>query len=295
MRVNFNGVVVDEADAAISVFDQGFLYGDGCYETIGVWRGRLIDLDPHLERLRVSARYLRIPLPVDLPEIRRRVIAIAAVNEVDRFESAAVRIMLTRGIGSGVLSASALAGPATLVIFARSSSANRRLEDAAPMSVPVLSAVTSTFVRASPLSLDPRIKSLNYQTSVLAGIEARERGAEVALLRDAGGYLSEGNVSNVFAVRGGRVQVPELGNGLAGVTRQSVIEALRAEGIPVDEMRMTTYDLIAAEEVFVTASSMNICAIGSVDSVSIDAPGPVTRAAAIATANRMRSLGTPIV
>jgi branched-chain amino acid aminotransferase len=271
-----NGGFVEDEDAKVSVTDRGFLYGDGCYESVGVWKGRLLHLDEHVERLYRSAKMLRIALPLEPTDLRDVLLQTAARNGMDVSEGGYLRPVVSRGGGPLGLGNSHLAGPTTLVIIPAPGVPGAEGSLSAPPRV--LRAAISSHTRAWSSTFDPRIKTLNYLPSVLAALEAKQRGADVGILRNVNGYIAETSGTNIFCVRDEELLVPAEADALAGVTRGNVIHVARQLGYDVRERNLTAYDLCCSDEVFVTAASVGLHAIGSVDGIDLaqPLPGPVT-------------------
>jgi branched-chain amino acid aminotransferase len=291
MWVYLDGAFVEEAEAKISVTDHSFLYGDGCFEGIGVFEGRIVHLDEHVERFYRSARMLRIPVPVPPPELRSLILETASRNGMDSAPQGYLRPLLSRGAGPLGLKWTVKIERPTLVIIPQFG--DRRIGYGGEMEV--VSAVITIAVRASANALDPRIKSNNYLTSIMAFMEAHDRGAEVGILRDERGFLSEGHAMNLFCVRGGTVFAPMESAALGGITRSNVLDVARELGIPVVETDLTAYDAICADEVFVTSSLEGVAAVGSVDGRRYEpVPGPITREVRTAYVNRAVVGATPV-
>jgi len=287
-----NGRFVEDEDAKISVTDHSFLYGDGCFEGIGVCDGRVLHLDEHVTRLFKSARLLRIEVPVSWADLRALILETAARNGMDRRPMGYLRPLLSRGAGPLGLKYSNKLGPATLVIIPQLG--DRRI--AYTGEIEILSAVFSTYQRPGPTSIDARIKANNYLTYIMAFLEAQDRGADIAILRDSAGYVAEGHAMNIFCVHDGRVYVPHESLALAGITRRNVIATARHVGYECIETNLTRYDLVAADEMFVTSSLEAITAIGSIDGAPLPAPmpGPVTTVIRAAYVKAALDAGTAV-
>src|SRR6202048_816316 len=287
-----NGRFVEDDDAKVSVTDRSFLYGDVCFEGIGVCEGRVLHLDEHVTRLFKSARLLRMQVPVGWAELRVLIIETAARNGMDKSPMGYLRPLLSRGAGPLGLKYSNKLGPATLVIIPQLG--DRRIAFTGDMEI--LSAVFSSYQRPGAGSLDARIKANNYLTYILAFLEAQDRGADVAILRDPNGYVAEGHAMNIFCVHDGRLYVPQESLALAGITRRNVIATARRIGCECIETNLTRYDLVAADEVFVTSSLEAIAGIGSIDGEPLPAPipGAVTTAGRAAYVESALETGTPI-
>lgn len=274
MWIYIDGEFVEEADATVSVSDHSFLYGDGCFEGIGVFDSKILHLDEHVERLYRSARMLRIDVPVPPAELRSLILETASRNGMDERPMGYLRPLVSRGMGPLGLKWTVTIEPATLVIIPQFG--DRRIGYGGEMDV--LTTVVTSVVAASSATLDPRIKSNNYLPSILACLEAHDRGADVGILRDERGFLSEGHAMNLFCIRDGRILSPPESVALAGITRKNVLAVARALGIECAEQDLTAYDLVCADEAFVTSSLEGVAAIASVDGRELErCPGPLTR------------------
>lgn len=252
-KVFLNGRIVPAARAAIPIDDHGFLYGDGVYETVRVYRGRAFLLNEHLRRLDRSLKGLRLRPPMALAAIGRAVVKTVAAN---RLAEAVVRVTLTRGPGPRGLDPALCRRP-TLLITA----VPVRMPPPALYRAGVTAAVVS-IRRNSPAALPPQIKSISCLNGVLAKMEASRRGAFEAILLAEDGGIAEGTVSNIFAVRGREVSTPRLdGKLLPGVTRDLVLKLARQAGLRVRERRLTPADLLSSDEAFLTSSVMEILPI----------------------------------
>lgn len=268
-----DGEWVAEERARVPVSDHGFLYGDACFEGIAVCMGRVLHLDEHVERLLMSARALRITPPVGAEELRALLLEAAVRNGMAQSPSGYLRPIISRGAGPLGVSWSDRLGPARLTIIPQRSERAVAFTGA----IHVLDAAVTRQRRADPIAVDPRIKSNNYLPSILAFLDARARGADVAILCDERGHVSEGHAMNVFCLRQGRLRTPPATSALEGITRRHVIETARRLGHDCREEPFTPYDLLCAEEAFVTSSLDGLAALGSVDGMRLAAPGPVTR------------------
>lgn len=286
-----NGRFVEDDDAKVSVTDRSFLYGDGCFEGIGVCEGRVLHLDEHVARLMISARMLRMTVPVSPTKLRDLILETASRNGMTGNKMGYLRPLLSRGAGPLGLKFSNKLGPAALVIIPQT---DRRIAFTGEMDI--FTAAFSSYQRPGAGSLDARIKANNYLTYILAFLEAQDRGADIAIVRDPDGYVSEGHGMNLFCVSNGRVLIPHESMALAGITRKNVIITARKEGIECIETRLTRYDLCAADEVFITSSLEAVSAIRSIDGAAIPqpAPGPVTRAIRNAYVKMALETGTPV-
>jgi len=250
MKIWFNGGLCEESQARVSVIDHGFLYGDGVYETLRVHRGRPLFLREHLARLRSSCRLIRLPLPWPGSLLARRARKTLLAN---RLEEAVLRMNVSRGPGPVGFDTRDCKTP-TLVMM------ERPLPDYPPalFKQGVTAAVVKTR-RNHPLCLPPEAKSTNCLNGILAKQEAVRLGAFEGILLNLSGFVAEGTVSNVFAVRAGRLLTPHRSCGLlAGVTRNVIIRLARKEGIVVREVEMTLSEFARSSEVFLTNSLFGV-------------------------------------
>ena len=261
----------DAANATVSVLDHGLLYGDGVFEGIRFYAATPFLLAAHLRRLRASARCLMIDVPqgdAELTELCAH--AIARFGQADGY----LRLIVTRGRGLLGVSAHSCERPTTILIAASLQLYPPELYERG------VDVITSSLRRASPDSVPPQIKSLNYLTSVLASVQARSQGAHEALLLNAAGEICECTADNVFLVRDGCVITPAAAAGaLEGITRAHVIELLRNDGIAVVERTVVIADAWTADEAFLTGTGAEVVPIASIDRRALAAAGPVTRRA----------------
>jgi branched-chain amino acid aminotransferase len=267
---SIDGNVVPEAEARVSVLDNGFIFGDSVYETLRTYRGRPFLLDRHLARLRRSAGRLGFQIPPGDDALTRRVDELLARSG---HSESTLRIVVSRGVGDVSYHFDRVKGP-TVVIIAKV------LEPFPPSTYTDGIGVAVASVRRNhPESLDPAIKSSNLLNNILAVREAQARGADEAILLNHAGEVAEGASSNLFVVRGTEVRTPPLDAGiLAGITRDLVLEIGPGAGVPVREARISVADLFGADEAFVTSSLRELAPVTTVDGrpVGSGRPGPVT-------------------
>jgi len=288
MKVWIDGAVVDGSQARIPVTDHGFLYGDGIFEGIRLYNRRIFRFDDHLARLAVGARCLALTIPGGIEAVRRIVIDTARAHGRD---DAYLRLIVSRGEGSLGVDPTTCKDPRIVCI---ADQVRLYPEEKVQSGIAL---VTSSLRRPAPDVLDPRVKSLNYLNSALAKLEARRQGADEALLLNGAGRVVEASVANVFAVRAGRLLTPPASDGaLEGLTRATVLELAGEQRVPAEERSLGRFDLIAAEEVFLTGSGAGIVAVGSLDGIAVGkgGPGPITRRICQAFERYVRSTGTPI-
>lgn len=245
--IRINMQTVDTADACISVLDHGFLFGDSIYEVVRTINGSLFAWDEHLRRLRNSAERLGYKLPWSDMELT---LEIEKVVEVAPWEEESyIRIIVTRGVGRLELSPETCDSPTLIVIAKKLPIVPDELYEKG-----IVLCLTE-IRRNSRLAMDPAIKSGNYLNNVLAMIEAREKGADDAVMLNENGFLTESTTSNFFIVKDGVLKTPSLDCGiLAGITREYLLDAVRRKGIPVEETELTVDDLRHADEVFITGT-----------------------------------------
>ncbi len=272
MLVYLNGKFVPKEDAKVSVFDHGYLYGDGIYETLRAYKGVLFHLDRHLVRLKHSADSIFLKLPLPLDKIG------AALNDAvkaNKLSDAYVRIQISRGTGEIGLDPALCPEPTTVIVA-------KPFKDypAEHYERGVSLAVVKTR-RNHPLALSPSIKGTNFLNNILAKIESLRAGAYEAVMLNWEGYVAEGTISNIFFVKAGVLYTPSLETGiLEGVTRGLVLELARKERIEAREALIRAEELLAADECFITNTTVEVMPVTSVDNRAVGngKPGPATAA-----------------
>ena len=270
--VSVNGRITDATAATIPVFDHGFLYGEGVYETLRTYARAPFLFDRHTRRLRQSAALMSLPVPFDdaalLADIRRTMAAHAGLDE------AYIRVLLTRGVGELSYNPTACPEPTTVIIVKPfPAPPARTFSDGIRVSL-------VSVRRNHPLALNPMIKSNNLLNNALAMQEALKSGADEALMRNQAGDLVECSQSNFFVVRKDGIATPPLSAGLLpGITREFVMELADELGIPAREERLTPDDLRQADEAFITGTTREVTPVVRVDDLSIGqgTPGPITQ------------------
>ncbi len=261
-----DGQLLKPAEARISVFDHGLLYGDGIFEGIRFYNGQPFMLAEHLIRLNDSARALAITIPysdAQLGEAIKQVISTA--NSRDGY----LRLVITRGVGSLGIDPASCQHPSTIIIaspLAMVSAQTRRQG---------LKLIIAGIRRMAVDVLDARIKSLNYLNNILARMQANTAGADEAVLLNAAGYIAEGSADNIFIVKNDCLYTPPVSEGaLAGVTRHIVMQLAAASGITVKEERLAPYDLYTADECFLTGTGAELLPVREIDGRTMQAcPG----------------------
>ena len=270
MKIYIDGKYFDEKNARVSVLDHGFLYGDGVFEGIRSYNGRLFRLSEHIDRLFCSAKAILLAIPMARQEIQ---LAVLATCRRDRMRDGYVRLVVTRGPGSLGLNPSHCKHPSVIVIAGKIQLYPAELYQRG------LKIITVPTTRNLNSALDPAIKSLNYLNNILAKIEAQNGGCDEAIMLNAQGYVAECTGDNIFMVKGGRLFTPPLSAGaLHGITRGVVLELARENGIAVSESNLTRYDLFNADECFLTGTGAEIIPAVQIDgrTVGDGKPGPVT-------------------
>ena len=261
MTVSIDGKIVTAEGAKISVLDHGLLYGDGLFEGIRVRAGRIFRLDQHLARLRIGARVLGLDLPFEAEPLARIIReAVSAFGQREAY----VRLLVTRGEGPLGVDPTLCKKPTVVCIVAQIGlfDAEQRARG--------LAMITSSYRRPNPDVLDVAVKTLNYLGSVLAKQEAKQRGADEALLLNQSGRVSEAAVANVFAVRERALFTPPALDGcLEGINRRAVLEIAADCGFTVAERSLSRRDLLAADEVFLTGSGAGVIGVRSLDERAI--------------------------
>ena len=288
MKVWIDGAIVDGADAKISVFDHGFLYGDGVFEGMRAYNGRMFRLDDHMRRLGISMRAIGLETPGGTAAIRDIVLeTVASAGANDAY----IRLLVTRGQGPLGVDPTTCADPRVICIV---DTVELFPADKAARGIDL---VTASLRRPGADVLDPRVKSLNYLNNVMAKLEARRHGVDDALLLNATGNVTEATGANIFAVCRGVLTTPLGTDGvLEGITRMTVLELAEKLGIPARERTMGRIDLLGASEAFLTGSGARIVPVRSLDTQQIGetVPGPVTLRLRDAFFEFARANGTPV-
>jgi branched-chain amino acid aminotransferase len=258
MQVYLNGKIVPSKEALVSVFDHGFLYGDGIYETMRVYDRVIFMLDEHLQRLYRSASLIGLTIPLDADGLK---IAIYETLIANALRNAYVRLTISRGQGELGLDPDLCLQPTVAIIAQELREYPKAYYDKG------ISLIIPNTRRNLKEAINPRIKSLNFLNNILAKIEAKKQGAYEAVMLNARGRLTEGTICNLFFYRDGVVCTPSVACGiLDGITRGIVIELAGREGLNVSEGAFTRGDLYSAEEVFVTNTTMEVMPVSKVDS-----------------------------
>ncbi len=263
-----NGNIVPASQAKISVFDHGFLYGDGIFEGVRFYNQKAFRLPLHLKRLNRSATALQITVPLTTEELEQ---AVATIIDASPLAEGYLRIVITRGIGPLGINPATCQQPNVIILADQLQIVT---EEQRSQGVRAIIAATR---RLSPDRLDPRIKSLNYLNSILARMEANYAGVEEAILLNDRGCVAEGTADNLFILRDGELLTPPVTEGaLAGITRATVLELATVEGISTRESVLTPYDLYTADECFLTGTGAKLIPVREIDGRKIQScPGNV--------------------
>ncbi len=271
MKIYLDGKFVDEADAKVSVFDHGLLYGDGCFEGIRLYGGNVFRLEEHLERLEYSGKALLLALPLSRKELSWVVCETCRQNNLT---DAYIRLVVTRGVGDLGLAPWLCPKPTVFCIASKISLYPKEHYDNG------LAIVTVPTRRINPAALPPTIKSLNYVNNILGKIEAKQFGALEAIMLNDQGYVAECTADNVFIVHKGEIITPGASQGaLKGITRGAMFDLAKQIGVPIRESNMTRYDVWCADECFLTGTGAEVIPVVKLDGREIGTgkPGPITQ------------------
>lgn len=265
-----NDRFVKKEEAVVSVYDHGFLYGDGVFEGIRMYSGNVFRLDDHIKRLYESAHSITLKIPYDQEELKQLIIETLRKNE---FQDAYIRVVISRGVGDLGLSPFTCKHPGVIIIAEPLALFPKELYESGIEVVSVASRRNRSDV------LDPKVKSLNYLNNILVKIEASLAGASEALMMNDQGYVAEGSGDNIFIVKDNVIKTPPGYVGtLDGITRNVIIELAKQLGFEIREDVFTRHDVYIADEVFLTGTAAEVIAVVKVDGRNIadGKPGPVT-------------------
>jgi len=289
MKIYLDGKFVDQKNAKISVFDHGLLYGDGVFEGIRAYHGRVFKLKEHIERLFYSAKAILLTIPMSHKEICEATVKACKMNKVyDGY----IRLVVTRGVGNLGLSPWNCVKPSVFIIADKIQLYPKEYYDKG------LTIATVATRRMSPAALNPSIKSLNYLNNILAKIEARQCGCEEAIMLNNEGYVAECTGDNIFLVNKGKIFTPLSSAGaLKGITRDVIFDLAVHFNIEMVESQLTRYDVYNADEMFITGTAAEIVPVTKVDMRQIGSgkPGTVTKKMIAAFKELTKVEGEPIV
>ena len=288
LKIHIDGKLYDEADAKISVFDHGLLYGDGVFEGIRFYNGRVFRLDEHIDRLFDSAKAIHLTIPANPDEVIEAVLSTIRANEL---EDGYIRLVVTRGAGGLGLSPY-LCKKASLIVIASKISLypEEKYREG-------LTLVTCSTRRPTPGSLSPAVKSLNYLNNVMAKVEAIAGGGEEGVMLNEQGFVAECTGDNIFVIKNGAISTPPVSAGsLDGITRKVVIGLAEELGHTISEPQLTRYELYTADEVFLTGTAAEVVPVAKYDEriIGDGKPGPITLRMMEAFSRLTQNSGTPI-
>lgn len=271
LKIWIDGELKDTADAKISVYDHGLLYGDGVFEGIRLYAGKIFEPDAHMRRLYDSAKAIRLTIPMTPAQM---LAAIEQTAKANNFTDCYVRAVVTRGVGYLGLNPNRCPKPSVFIIT-----------DLIELYPPELyqkgmPVITASVIRNHPNALSPRIKSLNYLNNILAKIEAADAGVPEAIVLNHEGNVAECTADNIFIVQNGQVLTPRVTDGiLEGITRAVILRLCAKLGIPAAEKTIQRHDVYIADECFLTGTGAEVIAVTKVDGRPIGSgdPGPITK------------------
>ena len=271
MKIFIDGKYLDERSAKISVFDHGLLYGDGVFEGIRAYHGRVFKLKEHIDRLFYSAKAILLEVPLSHSALMKATIETCRANKL---RDGYIRLIVTRGVGNLGLNPRNCKKPSVIII------ADKIQVYPAELYARGMAIVTVPTVRNLHSALNPAIKSLNYLNNILAKIEANNAGVEEAVMLNSEGFVAECTADNLFIMKNGEMSTPPLSAGaLYGITRQTVIELAKEAGLKISEPNLTRYDLFNADECFLTGTGAEIMPVIKIDGrvIGDGKPGRLTR------------------
>ena len=270
MKIFIDGKLCSERDAKISVFDHGLLYGDGVFEGIRAYNGRVFKLKEHIDRLFYSAKAILLEIPLTHAQMMKATVDTIRANKL---RDCYIRLIVTRGIGTLGLNPRNCKRPSVIII------AGKIQVYPAELYARGMDIVTVPTVRNLHSAVNPAIKSLNYLNNILAKIEANNAGVEEAIMLNSEGFVSECTADNLFIIKNGALFTPPNSAGaLYGITRGTVMELAEQLGVKVSEPNLTRYDLFNADECFLTGTGAEVIAVTKIDGREIGSgkPGPIT-------------------
>ncbi|HON35638.1 MAG TPA: branched-chain-amino-acid transaminase [Methanothrix sp.] len=285
--IYLDGEFVPAERAAVSVFDHGFLYGDGVFEGIRAYEGRVFRLEDHVRRLFDSAQAIMLSIPLSQEEMA---LAIRETLRKNNLRDAYVRPIVSRGYGDLGLDPLKCKKPTVIIIAVEWGAMYGNLYEVG------LTAISVSVRRNAPDALPPNIKSLNYLNNILAKIEANVKGGNEAIILDSQGRISEGSGDNIFVIKNNKVYTPHTLNNLKGITREAAIELALKNGLEVIQTDLGLFDLYTGDEVFVTGTAAEIAPVTKIDGRVIGSgkPGPITKKLMAAFKELTMNSGTPI-
>jgi len=257
LKVWMDGKLVDKSDAKVSVYDHGLLYGDGIFEGIRIYHGRIFEPDAHLQRLFDSSKAIRLTIPFTADQLRTGIEETAKANN---FTDCYVRLVVTRGVGYLGLNPNKCSAPSTFIITDTIEMYPKEVYEKG------MAVITASVIRNHPNAMSSRVKSLNYLNSILAKIEAIDAGVPEAIMLNHLGNVAECTADNIFIVREGEVLTPAVTEGiLEGVTRQVILKLCKNLNIPCAEKTLQRHDLYIAQECFLTGTGAEVVPVTKID------------------------------
>ena len=288
-RIYIDGEFFSEAEAKISVFDHGLLYGDGIFEGIRFYNGRVFRLEEHLERLWDSARSICLDIPIDRKEMTEALLETIRQNGL---REGYIRLIVTRGVGNLGLNPVQCKRPSIIIIATTIALYSKEVCETG------LTVVTCATRRTGAATLNPAVKSLNYLNNVMARIEANLAGADEALMLNEAGNVAECTADNVFIIKHGRIFTPPISAGaLRGITRSVAFEIAEELDIEIKETDITRHDVFVSDECFLTGTAAELIPVIKADGRMIGSgkPGPITKKMLSRFRELTRETGTPIL
>jgi branched-chain amino acid aminotransferase len=287
-KIYIDGKFYSEGEAKVSVFDHGLLYGDGIFEGIRFYNGRVFRLEEHFDRLWDSARSICLEIPISQRAMTEALLETVRQNDL---RDGYIRLIVTRGVGNLGLNPEQCKTPSVIIITAQIALYSEEMYRRG------LTVVTVPTRRTNPSALNPAVKSLNYLNNVMARIEANQANADEALMLNDEGNVAECTADNVFIVKRGQIFTPPITAGaLRGITRAVVFEIAAETGIRVIEADITRHDVFVADEAFLTGTAAEIIALVKSDGrpIGTGKPGPITMRMIARFREMTRETGTPI-
>ena len=271
LQIYIAGEFYDKENAKISVYDHGLLYGDGVFEGMRSYNGKVFKMQQHLDRLWESAHSILLQIPIDKTQMNDAVYETLKINDIT---DGYIRLIVTRGAGTLGLDPNRTSDPQVIIIADKIALYPPELYENG------LEIITAATIRNHPAALNARIKSLNYLNNILAKIEGLQAGCQEALMLNHKGDVAECTGDNIFIVKSGKLLTPPIDAGiLAGITRQAVIDIAQEKNIEVHEITLSKHDVYTADECFLTGSAAEVIPVIKVDSREIGTgkPGPITK------------------
>ncbi len=271
LQIYIAGQFYSKEDAKISVYDHGLLYGDGVFEGMRSYSGKVFRLDEHLQRLYESAHAIHLQIPISKNEMEQ---AVKETLKRNNLHDAYIRLVVTRGAGSLGLDPNRTSHPQVIVIADSITLYPQEYYEKG------LEIITASTIRSHPAALNPRVKSLNYLNNIMAKIEGLQAGCIEALMLNHKGEVAECTGDNIFVIKHGKLKTPPIDAGiLEGITRNAVIDLAKQSGIEVSEASMTRHDVYVADECFLTGSAAEVIPVIKIDSrlIGDGQVGPITK------------------